>query len=177
MKMTKEELERFAGGLRGYKAFTFGDRSYATDGRIMVRVAAVDGVPEKDAETAAAYDGLFPSHTDRHADRGYTRVDNLKLIEVVGATHPCGMCDGSGEHKCPCCEAVHPCGACHGARCEASSNTVTICGMAFVASANFMRATELPGFVLHVPKPTSETFDLRIAYFTFDGGDGVAACQ
>jgi hypothetical protein len=171
MKMTKEELERFEGGLRRYKAFNFGDRSYATDGRVLIRTEAVEGVMDGDAETAAVYDGVFPSRTDSK----YTRVDNLKLSEVVGATQPCGMCDGSGEHKCPCCETVHACGACHGKRFDASSNSVTICGMAFVASANFMRAAELPGFVLHVPKPTSETFDLRNAYFTFDGGDGVVA--
>lgn len=111
--MNEQELQEFCGNSdtepsRPYlhSPFSRGDFTYATDGRIMVRIARVASIT-RDAEQIKTLDK--PLEGAENAT--YHCLPTVDLPQVQ--KEPCSKCDGRGhEHDCPDCECE--CVACDG---------------------------------------------------------------
>lgn len=142
--------------------FTRGGFTYATDGRVCVRVPRREGVVghEKAPDASKVFPSPLPQTTP-------LRIANLPEREML----PCGDCDDSGlAHSCPDC--THVCEKCGGSLEYEEHRTVRLRGKRF--SAIYLRmVAALPGveaaIMAEPPFPK--------LYFRFDGGDGVLMGQ
>ena len=143
--------------------FSVGNRTYATDGHIMVRVARREDVPEQ--PTAPAVTHLFKdvSHVSWRALRKVEFPEEIK--------ERCSECEGRGTlHDCPDCTCT----------CEGCDGSGSISGMAsiFVGAGLFnvryvRLLAALPGIL--VPETVADTAarELSPMPFKFDDGDGL----
>lgn len=128
--MDREELQGFCADAntepyRDYihTPFSRGDFTYATDGRIMVRVARVAAIT-RDAKEIKTLEKPLEG-----ADAITYR--RLPAADLPGAQkESCTKCDGRGkEHDCPDCECI--CEACNGSGLLWEKASVSIGGVPF----------------------------------------------
>lgn len=161
------DLKKFCGTeeTRPYlhNPFSRGDFTYATNGRIMVRVPRQDGVPDVEMPDGRKLDVEKPFHEAGPRPESMMPL-HLKLPETT--TEECEECEGRGfEHDCPDCEC--PCTECDGSGQAEKDISVSIRGAIF--DAKYIRLIQsLPNarFVV-VPSPEGPT------WFAFDGGEGL----
>lgn len=90
------------------KPWRDGDFTYASDGRVIIKVPAEPGdvvqpktpTPEKVAIIFSWFNG---------PGLEWQKLPTLPVLETQG----CGVCHGDGEHECDC-GCVHKCGNCDG---------------------------------------------------------------
>lgn len=138
-----------------HKPFSIGKFTFATDGRLMVRVPRQDGVPEHDGPIKNAnkpFDKIRESTTFSRPEFAVPSLDDEE----------CLTCEGHGyEHDCPDCSCR--CVKCGGTGIAKAS--ITYDGINFDA-AYFAKVLAIPGVEL------SSARDGEPLFFRFDGGVG-----
>lgn len=108
--MTLEELKRFAAvdDIRDYlnQPWSRGGYTWASNGHIMVRVPAIEGV----AENKRAPDGQALMNKQRPPGEW---IPVPECAMPSDTKEECDTCFGTGEHDCPC-GTTHECGECKG---------------------------------------------------------------
>lgn len=144
---------------------TQGDHTYATNGHVMIRVPAADGIPDRDdaPDMAGKFAECFNDGPVRPMVTG-------TLPPVTTDTNTCDDCDGRGhDHECPSCTCK--CETCGGSgMVETSSDhrvSVSIGGASFNLSLVRVLQT-LPGTCVSEAPLRKGALSFR-----FDGGDGV----
>jgi len=107
--MTLDELQTFCSTDPGRAnlavPWTRGDYTWATNGKILVRVPAIDGVENCPAAPDAAL--IF--------EKNGRDCEWQSVPTVAMPLDDCHSCDGSGFHECSCGDGnSHPCGYCNG---------------------------------------------------------------
>jgi len=176
--------------------FTQGEHSFATDGRLVVRVPRLEGVSTEPRKADAAK--LFLPDRGRlpvveFPPRWQALPELWDECQSCGGTAKqkervkCAECDGTGSVTCGECGNDHDCGKCRGegdvpgrpeVPCEDCDGLgkIEVCtpvlGMPGEVGFNdryLRRVFSLPGVVMrHDPAEAMEP-----AYFTFEGGDGL----
>lgn len=147
------------------KPFRSKGHVYATDGRLLIRVA--------DDESFPACDKVDPTSFLKQAEQAsYITAPKVELPAVEAAKHVhCPDCNGRGhEHDCPDCECE--CGACRGSGSVNDTPRVstTFAGQTF--DLKFIRKLyTLPGLEI-APNPSDCDLFTPLC-FRFDGGLGV----
>jgi hypothetical protein len=131
--------------------------TWATDGKILVRVPLREDVPEV---------GEAP-----HAEGAWTHADGA-FVPVIAFDIPkadlmqCDMCDGRGtEHDCPNCECK--CDECDGTGHVEEAVFVSI-GKSAMQRKYAATIMALPSLEVEIPMP-----DAQRMHFRFDGGEGI----
>lgn len=141
-----------------WNPFSDEEHSYATDGRIAVRVARRDDAPV--SATAPLVSKVFEQYP-------VVPTDTVTVEIPEDVTRQCRDCNGSGEHECDCGDR-HDCRSC-GASGEVTDRAQVVIGAPRMFYAHLLRrCMRLPNFKMAL---TGEQY--RGAYFTFDGGDGI----
>lgn len=163
------DLQQFCGDdefrLWLHKPFRFGDHSFATNGHIIVRVAARDGdgPPEKaSGKLEAILDEIF----GRSNSLTFTPPG---MVEIPPAeTEECSDCEGRGvDHDCPKCQCR--CLSCSGAGKSEVRISTNLAGAIF--SLRYVRQiAALPG--LEVAAGSADASTSTPMLFRFAGGDG-----
>jgi hypothetical protein len=149
------------------RPFHIDDRTYATDGLIMVRVPrsgevelSTELVPENIVEQIRQWFSTIGDMTFEPAALRLPAGGPPKMVK-------CGACEGRGhEHDCPDC-------SCKCEECEGSGRvekTVTISadiGKSVFDIEIVRKIANLPGLELSTPGEDSPL------YFRFDGGEGI----
>lgn len=142
------------------KPFTLEGWTYATDGRIAIRVSAVPDVPAHDLLPKAVV-ALFPT------DEGRTWSP---VPVILQATPKCERCGGTGKHECVCGDQ-HGCVACQG-RGErwtmGSKASVVMFGEIGLHPYYVDKLRLLPGVKLSATGGPHDPVAIK-----FDGGEGV----
>jgi hypothetical protein len=144
-----------------HNPFSQGEFTYATDGRVAVRVPRIMDFPEADKP---AVSGIFLSYF-KDGPKGSIKVD---LPEITTGEQDCKECGGTGhEHDCPDCTCE--CDFCDGDGTvpHLAKVCVTI-GDALYDAAYIKQILSLPGLKF-AEKPSKED----AAPFVFDGGEGI----
>lgn len=164
------DLKPFCGIRETYRPylkqpFTVGEFTYATDGRIMLRLPAMNEFGPPDAKVAVNWNGPLD---------GIEAASFKKLSVVDGIEHPklelvkCEECEGRGRnHACPDCECE--CDDCDGSGevyTEPKISTV-IGGIPFGLRYALMVA-ELPNVEISI----HGVGERQRLFFRFDGGVG-----
>lgn len=125
--MNTEKLMRMICAGANVKKFTVpfvvGGFRYATDGKILVRIATTDAdTPEPPCNPTGVCDHL--PEVVRMIDMPIIPPAEMeKCRECKGTGHfkICDKCDGTGEHECDCGD-FHDCGYCNGTGREFGAN-------------------------------------------------------
>lgn len=143
-----------------HRPFSKGEFTYATDGRVILRVARRPDVAEvKDAPHAERIFSGYPLTDDRRALPPF--------IFPTPKTRPCDKCDSRGSaHDCPDCQCT--CRKCDG-RGSVTETVTGAIGEAFYTAHYLNLLATLPAVQVPVAPPTG-TAPMR---FTFDGGEGL----
>lgn len=145
------------------KPFSRGDWTYASDGRILVRVPRRASVPD-DADNSASVEKIIAEHP-LPALRPFRGV---KIPDAKSEEIECRECKGRGtEHDCPDCTC--DCQECEGTgKCEGREEvSIDIGGVPF--AARYGRLIQLlPD--LHVPQAVTPEAPMP---FAFKGGEGI----
>ena len=164
--------------------FSLGPHTYATDGRVIIRVPVIAGVKTENI-------GADKLEWNLPAGGTVCAIPEIQPPEMLacpdckgtGKMKLCARCNGKGwtrcfecghETECRTCRGKTannpdtPCCECDGAgRYEAFGQTVEIGGSLF--GAQYLRKiVTLPGLVFYVGTDATQP-----AYFTFDGGEGI----
>ena len=144
------------------KPFSRGKFTYATDGRIAVRVPRIADVPEQETPNP---EKLFEEYF-KDVPRGTIEVT---VPEIKDDWQACRECDGSGkEHDCPDCTCGE-CEDCGGKGRINRSPTVTISIGAATYDARYMKQVlALPGLRFPAAPPKDKP-----AGFVFEGATGL----
>lgn len=169
-----------------HKPFDRGNYTYATNSHIAARVPKIDGFEPIPDDKLKKLEELFD---------GNSRDD---FVELTKLPHPekCTSCNGSGVgYKCPSCDGEgdfehegheYDCKECGGSgevddgddahkqpcwKCDGSGHAAqpVKVGAGHFDRRYLAKLMELPG-VKFAPHPSDP---MRIAYFTFDGGEGL----
>lgn len=143
------------------RPYSRGEWTYATDGRILVRVPRIDDVPDNDKAPDAQK--LFDQNTGG---------EHIKLpafeIPKPGPAEECDECEGRGvDHECPDCKCT--CSECHGTG-EPVRGKRTSVGIDHVTFAGryMLLLQALPNVELTLPPGPDVP-----SHFRFDGGEGL----
>ncbi len=188
--MTATDLIKFCDPARPHIAqpFTIGEYTYATNGRVAVRVPKIEEVPENPkapktiprlVENAAAFNGeTFPMPLLPPPD-----LETCKHCEGFGRFNTCPQCDGSGDvecnlghyHKCELCDGdgiradiggTNQCEYCDGLGKVEKHTRINLGACSF--SGVYLRPlAQLPGAIAICPNYTNP------AAVTFDGGHAI----
>lgn len=193
---TTELLGRFVAGrgeIREYMRAPFarGDWIYATNGHIAVRVPKVDGIAAE-SDKLKKIEGLFEK----------SKRDNFIDLPELPEAEKCPTCNGSGiGYKCPKCEGKgdfdkdghsYDCKECDGSGqvddgYDADKEPCIECGgdgeshykAVKVGNWHYDRRylamiEKLPAVKFaQRPEGPADFEDVAVAYFVFDGGEGV----
>lgn len=143
------------------KPFTISPHTYATDGRIMVRVPEIHGADIIDARTTVNVAYLFRDPVD------LSREIQVADITVDAPMETCGRCDGDGKYECGTCGHEHdPCPECAGRGEKVPGSTrIKIGGAEFLFRyVRILKTLAGCSIVVNGMDP---------AAFRFDGGDGL----
>lgn len=147
------------------KPFRFKGYVYATDGRLLIRIA--------DDESFPAYDKLDPTSFLKQAEQAsYIIAPKVELPPVKAAKRiDCPGCNGRGhEHDCPDCECE--CDACCGSGFIDDTPEVSTMFAGQIFDVKFIRKIyTLPGLEI-APNPGGCDLFTPLC-FRFDGGLGV----
>lgn len=144
--------------------FSIGAFTYATDGRIMIRVAQISGVGDAGEILAKTAPKMFSS---------WTGVGDWKPLPdpfvVVDPPRDCQECDASGWHECDCGHE-HPCAKCDGKGKITSELKDQVKFGEHTLAGHYVRlASTLPGVQMRESAGgRSEPVGLH-----FDGGEGL----
>lgn len=140
---------------------TQGDYTYATDGRICVRVPAIEGAqfalrPDFGAIWPASFDVYMPA----------TLPDGFD--DMKDPATKCQTCQGRGHVTCETCGHDHACGDCDGDGFIIDLVPVPLSGGVCFAASHYLR------LVMSLPGAAIQCLDLTSPIrFTFDGGEGL----
>ena len=145
-----------------------GAYTYATDGKVCIRVARKDDVPEKSGVPTQKIDEWL---SDGNLDQLAARRD-LRPLPSVTLPKPkvteCERCNGRGvEHDCPECGCE--CSLCQGVGNE-TQRIIVKCGGVMLTAGQWCRLASLPGIQIATQKNTNGH-----AWFEFEGGRGIAS--
>ena len=147
------------------KPFSRGDFTYAADGRVCIRVARREEVPEQEN-----HDRPDILKLPWDVDRKYMPLITPPLPSQSVQTELCGCFDGF-EHDCPDCKCV--CEACNGTghqTIDSDANiSIDVLGIPFDLSLVRLIAS-LPN--LQIALAIANWRDILIIAFTFDEGAG-----
>lgn len=149
-----------------YRPWSVGAYSYATNGRIIVRVPRLDDVPPPDdakiEKTAAQIDEWLAKLDDT------PRVAVPRIEIPKGRSWTCDKCDGRGfEHDCPDCNCE--CTDCEAGTCH---QPVMVAWRGTHVSRDMWRLiAALPGSRIASSPPLPPIYDH--VSFAFDGGVGI----
>lgn len=148
------------------RPWSVGAFSYATNGRIIVRVPRLDDVPPPDDAKI--------EKTAKQIDEWLAKLDDTPRVAVPridipkGRSWTCDKCDGRGfEHNCPGC-------SCECTDCEAGTchQPVMVAWRGTHVSPDVWRLiAALPGSQIASSPPLSLIYDH--VSFAFDGGVGI----
>lgn len=145
---------------RGYgigKPFSRGEYTWATDGKIMLRVPRRDDVPENDKAPRA--ECVWP----KVAADAFQPLVNADLPDPGRET--CEVCEGRGtEHTCPDCSCK--CKFCDGAGTMEEEIAVELGDFGEILVHYAKLLLSLPGIAVAEPAD-------GIMQFRFDGGEGI----
>lgn len=161
-------LQPFCGdpeGWNGHKLgrpFSRGEFTYATDGKILIRVPRRADVPER--EDAPAVERVL----EQAAATAFRPVNKPELPTETRTE--CESCHGRGvEHDCPDCQCT--CKECSGTgSVSADAETSLSLGGAAMSLKYARRFLTLPGLMIADPCEGAGPLAFR-----FDGGDGMTA--
>lgn len=169
------------------KPFSVGEFTYATDGRIAVRVPRLPDVGEIEKPVGVERlfrEGYKPTAPAHEIPELTFRDLECKMCEGNGKIRKCYDCDGEGErecdmghtHKCDTCdgdggfasdsEKGEPCFKCGGTGKIPDAIGVGI-GVGTFSNLLLAKIRGLPECKMHVESNTS------VATFTFNGGGGL----
>ena len=140
--------------------FTIGKFTYATDGRVCVRVPDFPD-PPPDIQV-----------TQGIAKLGWDTAPRAVAVELpkkipCERTTECTSCDGTGTCKCECGD-MHPCEDCGGDGKMIQNDQGVEVGKMFLGESYLRKLAALPGLKLY-----DNGGVLDVVYFTFDGGEGL----
>lgn len=146
-----------------HKPFTIDDRTYATDGHVII------SVPKRD-DVAAASDP--PNVARVFKDAGKPELSPLRAVAIPTlGTEMCEHCSGRGtEHDCPNCRCT--CEFCDGEGERIEKLSIGIRG-AILDYKYFKLIATLP--TLRLPEIISN--NMAPVYFQFAGGYGAFMCR
>ncbi len=165
--MTKEDLQRFCSDDDYRKdavgvPWSEGDWTYATDGRLLLRVPRLPDVPENEKA---------PKNIDKNIFDLNPITGNWQKIPsplpAFGDGEKCDECKGSGQHECRCGDQ-HDCGKCEGSGSLPSKSIAVEIGCHHVAHIYLHKIRDIPGIEI-CQSATSKAYALGLR---FDGGDG-----
>ena len=186
--MDKDLFESFCGGINYPAPFSYGDHSYATDGRYLVRTNKIEGYEEDEKRGTDADNLLLANPND------FVAVVSMNDIEVDPATCPvckgeakpkeCPECFGAGvvefdteyndyEVDCKTCDGggqINSCSKCYGSGVDSSAET-QVMGIYFMSHL-LHNVKKLPNCQLKIRSDKTKP-----SVFTFDGGDGLIMCK
>lgn len=135
--------------------------TWASDGRIAIRVPHVMDYPEsKTPSVSAVFNQFFIED-----EKGELKVE---LPEITETEEDCRDCSGTGKaHKCPSCDC--DCDVCDGDGKQSRKVSATILIGDVIFDAFYIKLiSSLPGLKFSA-KPTKD----KAASFMFDGGEGI----
>ena len=134
-----------------------GAYSYASDGRVIIRIPRLADVPERDSA---------PKNLDQQLFKGFPLAFPFSSItEPVSADYnKCTKCYGSGERTCSECGTTHTCDQCKGNGQLASTTKI---GTQLFNTHNLRLISQLCEIQWQL-----KSSENRI-YFEFNGGDGL----
>ena len=140
--------------------FTIGKFTYATDGRVCVRVPDFPAPP---------MDIQGPQVAATLEWETAPRTIAVELPEEIPCdrTVDCTTCGGGGIHVCPCGD-THPCGDCEGDGKMIQCDKGVEVGKMFLGESYLRKLAALPGLKLY-----DNGGVVDVVYFTFDGGEGL----
>ncbi len=144
------------------KPFSLGGHTYATDGRIAVRMPRMADFPE--ADTPPKIEKVFSEYF-KEMPMG---TINVSLPKIEEQKEECRECVGSGyEHECPDCSCE--CGGCDGeGEVNVEQKVYVQIGTALYNAMFISKLLTLPGVKFPANPPEKDA-----APFIFDGGDGM----
>lgn len=166
--ITKELLQKFCHPERESlgQPWTAGNFTYATDGRLIVRVPRLADVLPNPAAPQGVYKIIFDDSP--HAAESLP-VGGFVIPPLAG-TAKCRNCGGSGQHFCDDCDSRHDCEKCNTTgRIPEQAIRVEIFG-ASVSHLLLNAIKDLPNCRIAASALPPEQF--RALAFFFDGGEG-----
>ena len=161
---TTVDLSQFCAGEEGFrhhlsKPFSRAGYTWATDGKILVRVPIRDDVPDVDGAP----------HTERVWSDPKGNFVPVRAFHIPEPERMrCDVCDGRGtEHDCPDCTCK--CDQCDGWGQMEEATFVSIGDGPTIQRRYAVKLMTLPGLEVEVPDPT-----IVRMHFRFIGGEGIA---
>lgn len=100
--------------------FTDDEHTYATDGKIMIRVPAIGGIkprqnqPTNPGKLIPPRDGMYPVELPPGWQKFTAPILTCKDCDGAGHYTECWVCDGEGENECCECGNIKECTNCQG---------------------------------------------------------------
>lgn len=169
MKIEKELLQKFCSDQENRVSINtpWSDEkySYATDGRLCIRVPRLPDVPERDDAPKNMQKNIF----DIQPNTGEFQPLGLIVFPPLVGSSKCTTCHGCGTHTCSTCEDDHECGHCEGSGREAERMIGFKFGKHTVSHLFFNKLTALEC----VSVAESSVDEMHALSFRFNGGDGL----
>lgn len=146
-----------------------GEYTFASDGRIMLRVPRLADAPENTAAPKA--DGVRVILATAHDALSESDWQDLPTTPEKPEPDRCENCDGDGRCNCRCCGDFHPCGKCDGEGKIEKIHCVAL-GIRKMNGDYLRLMATLPGLKV---APNHGENDEKPLAFKFDGGIGVCA--
>ncbi len=164
--MTKEDLQRFCSEDDSRKdtiglPFSEGEWTYATDGRILLRVPRLADVPENPKAPKNVQKNIFDLNP---ISEQWQKVP-VQLPPLYEG-EKCDLCRGEGQHECECGN-VHDCDRCQGTGLlPVKGKPIDIGGVHSVSHIYLHKIRDIPGIeICASTNGTPHALGLR-----FDGG-------
>jgi hypothetical protein len=166
--------------------FTRGKWTYATDGRIAVRVPALEGIPQGEVAVENVFTAITSQEFPLPADIPEPAQEKCSACKGYGKITICSECDGEGTKECDTCGHEEECKSCNGNgtrptagpnakecdNCDGIGHTIKYISIRLELqsfSDRYLRLIRaLPGIRLFQNVNPGD-----IATFSFDGGEGV----
>ena len=165
--ITKELLQRFCNVDRESLAvqFTQGEYTYASDGRLIVRVPRLDDVPENPDAPKNVAMNIFAA-TPFRVKEDRTPISALTIPPLEGPDD-CANCQGGGIHFCEACDDHHDCTRCEGGKVQERAIAVEF-KQHKISHLLLNQIKDLPNVSLAA---SAIGMEAALAFF-FDGGEG-----
>lgn len=140
------------------RPWAVGDKAYASNGHIIVRVRSRADIPESDAAPNAPK--LFEAHA-------VTDLSPVRISLPAPAEKECDDCDGGQVHSCPTCHCVCP--TCNGTMKVADDRYRVVSMRGNLFQEKYIRQLlALPGL-----RCANSSNQHEPMFFAFDEGDGL----
>ncbi|NBU83442.1 MAG: hypothetical protein EBS21_02345 [Sphingomonadaceae bacterium] len=163
--ITEKMISVFCSGEGRYqlsRPFNQDGFTWATDGRIMVRVPQIEGF--------AGYDIIKPPQDVKKIFNPVLPGEFISLPKCPDErTVTCGDCDGTGRCACPHCEQDMECSECEGGGKKLDGRTIEVFDGKGIRACHLVAIKSLPNPMIALSKCG------KYICFQFGGGDGIAA--